>query len=134
MSYAKQMIDIYPPTSIDPGALAVTIDALNDCAQACAQDIDADLSERHLAEMVTCIRLCLSCADVCVATARVVSRRVADDGSFVTMLLDACAAVCKDCGDECERHAQMHAHCRVCAEACRRCEEACRSILATFEN
>jgi hypothetical protein len=23
------------------------------------------------------------------------------------------------------RHASMHAHCRVCAEACRRCQRAC---------
>jgi hypothetical protein len=44
-------------------------------------------------------------------------------------LLEACAAICKTCGDECERHARMHEHCRVCAEVCRRCELACREFL-----
>ena len=48
------------------------------------------------------------------------------------LLLQACVAVCKSCGDECEMHAQMHAHCRVCAEACRRCEEACRNLLGAI--
>jgi hypothetical protein len=33
------------------------------------------------------------------------------------------------CGVECEQHAGMHAHCRVCAEACRNCAEACRRLL-----
>jgi len=48
-------------------------------------------------------------------------------------LLEACVAICKSCGDECERHAQMHEHCRVCAEACRRCEQACRQLLAAMK-
>jgi hypothetical protein len=43
-------------------------------------------------------------------------------------LLLACVAICKSCGDECERHARMP-HCRVCTEACRRCEQACRELL-----
>jgi hypothetical protein len=33
------------------------------------------------------------------------------------------------CAEECERHAEHHDHCRVCAEACRRCEEACSALL-----
>jgi len=44
-------------------------------------------------------------------------------------LLEACVAICKSCGDECERHAPHFQHCRVCAEACRRCEQACRELL-----
>ena len=42
---------------------------------------------------------------------------------------EACAAACRACGDECERHAQHHEHCRVCAESCRRCEEGCNRLL-----
>jgi hypothetical protein len=49
--------------------LAATIDALTDCAQACTADVDADLGEQDLAEMVTGIRLCLDCVDVCTAAA-----------------------------------------------------------------
>jgi hypothetical protein len=40
-------------------------------------------------------------------------------------LLEVCAAACRTCAEECERHAGHHEHCRICAEACRRCERAC---------
>jgi hypothetical protein len=69
MSYARQLLDAYPRTfNVDAGVLAATIDALSDCAQACTADADADLGEQNLAELVTCIRLCLDCTDVCAAT------------------------------------------------------------------
>ena len=75
MSYARQTLETYPRTlSIDTDRLATTIDALSDCAQACTADTDADLSEDNLAEMVRCIRLCLDCADICTATAGILSR------------------------------------------------------------
>jgi hypothetical protein len=107
--------------------------AATDCAQACITDVDADLSEPHLAEMVTCIRLCLDCADVCTATLGVTSRQASYNPDVTGPLLQACVAICKSCGDECERHAPHMAHCRVCLEACRRCEQACRELLAALK-
>jgi hypothetical protein len=134
MSYARQMLGAYPGTfNVDAGLLAAAIDALSDCAQACTADIDADLSEQNVSEMVRCIRLCLDCADVCTATAGVTSRRAGYHTDVTKPLLDACVAICKSCGEECERHAQMHEHCRVCAEACRRCEQACRELLDALQ-
>jgi ferredoxin len=80
MSYARQLLDTYPGTlNADAGVLAATLDALSDCAQACAADADADLAEQNLAEMVRCIRLCLDCTDVCTATLGVVTRQTAYD-------------------------------------------------------
>ena len=131
MSYAMQLLDSYPRTfSLDASLLASTIDALNDCAQACTADADDDLSEAGVAEMVKCIRLCLDCADICTTTAAVTSRRTDYDPNVTRPLLEACIATCKSCADECEMHAMMHAHCRVCAEACRRCQRACQDLLA----
>jgi hypothetical protein len=119
--------------NVDADVLAAAIDAVSDCAQACAADTDADLDEHNLAEMVKCIRLCLNCVDVCTATAGVISRPAAYDADVAKPLLQACVAICQSCGDECERHAQHHAHCRVCAEACRRCEQACRGLLGALK-
>ena len=79
--------------------------------------------------MVKCIQLCLDCTDICTTTAGVISRLAEYDPSATRPLLEACVAICKSCGDECGRHAQMHAHCRVCEQACRRCERACRELL-----
>ena len=121
MSYARPMLDTYPGTfGVDAAVLATPIDALSDCAQACIADADDDLHEKNLAEMVTCIRLCWDCADVCTATLGVVTRQTARDASVTKPLLEACITICKSCGDECQRHAH-HEHCRrVCEQACRR--------------
>jgi hypothetical protein len=134
MSYAKQLLDAYPGTlNAGAGVLAATIDALSDCAQACIADADDDLGEENPSEMVTCIRLCWDCADVCTATLGVVTRQTAYDASVTGPLLEACVAVCNSCGDECERHARHHEHCRICEQACRRCEQACRELLSTLK-
>jgi hypothetical protein len=134
MSYGLQLLDAYPRTfNVESGVLASTIDALNDCAQACTADADDDLSEQDVAEMVKCIRLCMDCADVCQAMVGVISRQTEYDANVTRPLLEACAATCKSCGDECERHANMHEHCRITAMACRRGEQACRELLAAMK-
>jgi hypothetical protein len=134
VSYARRLLDTYARTvDVDADILAAAIEALDDCAQACTADVDADLSEPNLTEMVKCIRLCLHCADVCTATAAVTSRLGEYESDVTRPLLEACVATCRTCGNECERHAAMHEHCRVCAEACRRCEQACQQLLATLK-
>jgi Domain of Unknown Function (DUF326) len=131
MSYARQLLDSYPrAATVDAGALASTIEALSDCAEACTADADADLSEHELRDLVKCIRLCEDCADVCTAARNIISRQTDYDSGVTSPLMEACIRVCKSCSDECEQHAQRHAHCRVCLEACRRCEQACRELLA----
>ena len=128
---AKEMLDTYPRTfNVDADLLARTIEALTECANTCTQCADACLSEDDVSQLVKCIRLNLDCADVCTTTSRVVSRQTEYDANVTRPLLEACAAVCKSCGDECDRHAEHMAHCRVCAESCRRCEQACRELLA----
>jgi len=108
MSYAGQMLDAYPRDfNVDAGVLATTIDALIECAQACTAD--ADLSEQNVAELVRCIRLCLDCTDVCTATAGVTSRQTDYDAKLTKPLLEACAATCKSCGDECKHKIRVNA-------------------------
>ena len=133
MSYAKQMLDTYPRDfNLDADLLVTAIDALSDCAQACTACADDCLSEQTVAELTKCIRLDLDCADICTATLRVASRQTEYDANVTRSLLEACVTVCRSCGDECERHAEMHEHCRVCAEACRRCEQASTQLLAAI--
>ena len=133
MTYTTQMLEIHHASAPDPHTVASAINALNDCAQACMVDIDADLGVSNLSEMVKCIRLCQHCTDVCATTARIISRPVEYDAQVIVPLLEACLAICKACADECEVHARHHEHCRVCAEACRDCESHCRQLLATLK-
>lgn len=127
------MLETYPAEiNLDRAKLAATIDALITCAEACTACADACLSESAVAELTKCVRTNMDCADICGTTARVLSRHTGYDANISRSLLEACATVCKSCGDECEGHANMHEHCRVCAEACRACEKACRDLLATM--
>lgn len=93
---------------------------------------DACLTEDSVAELRRCIRLNLDCADLCATTAAILGRQTEGDPSVVKAALGACVAACDACGTECSRHAGMHEHCRVCAEACRRCAEACRTALGSL--
>ncbi|SDJ49759.1 hypothetical protein SAMN04488074_102213 [Lentzea albidocapillata subsp. violacea] len=127
------MLESYPAEiNVDRRTLAAAIDALVACAEACTACADACLSESSVAELTKCIRTDLDCADICGTTARVLSRHTAYDANISRALLEACAVACKACGDECWSHANMHEHCRICAEACRTCEAACRDLLATI--
>jgi hypothetical protein len=120
------------PLGGDLDARVRCIEACGECAAACTGCADANLVESDVQEMVRCIRLCLDCADVCEATGRIVTRQTAPDPGVVRAAVEACAVACGASGAECERHAEHHAHCRLCAESCRRCEEACNGLLATL--
>ncbi|MGB2567059.1 four-helix bundle copper-binding protein [Micromonospora citrea] len=133
MTTTMPMLETYPRTiDLDRAKLAAAIEAINACAQACTACADACLSEEMVAELTKCIRTNLDCADVCAATARVLSRHTGYDANLSRALVEACATACRSCGDECAAHAQMHEHCRICADACRACERACRDLLATM--
>lgn len=95
---------------------------------ACA---DACLADDMVRDLAKCIRTYLDCADICLTTGQVLPRHTGYDANLTRAVLQACATACKACGDECERHAEMHAHCRICAEACRCCE-ACNALLGSL--
>ncbi len=62
----------------------------------------------------------------------VLSRHTGFDANITRAILEACRLACAICGTECEAHADMHEHCRICAEACRRCEQACADLLGSL--
>jgi sugar phosphate isomerase/epimerase len=120
-------------TALDQDKLSQAMLALAACAGACTFCADACLSEKMVAELVRCIRLNQDCATICAATASVLVRGAAEPlPAVLRPQLEACTAACAACGEECARHAQMHEHCRICAEACRHCEETCRQLLRSL--
>lgn len=127
------MLRTYPATiNLDRDLLARVIDAVVACSGACTACADACLSEDSVADLRTCIRSNLDCADSCEATARILSRHTGYDANVTRAHLEACIASCRACGDECEQHGGMHEHCRICAEACRACDAACGELLAAI--
>jgi hypothetical protein len=134
MHDVKQMLQTHPQTpEIDLSTLSQTIEELYSCAQSCTACADACLGEAKLDMLRQCIRLCLDCADVCETTGRLATRQTETQWHLLHSQLKACLTACQLCGAECQRHAQHHEHCRVCAEACKRCEERCTQLLAAIE-
>lgn len=111
--------------------LADVIEAVVDCAVHCEACADACLEEGD-ATLKRCIRADLDCADICVATAKVVGRAGASGAPWLAQL-DVCARACAHAAAECAKHQERHEHCRRCVEACRRGEQACRDLLASVE-
>ncbi|MHA7264638.1 four-helix bundle copper-binding protein [Arthrobacter sp. TMN-37] len=134
MSRIAAMLDAYPKDlgGVDRDKLIECITACYECAQTCTACADACLSEDEVAHLTKCIRTDLDCSDVCAATGAVLSRHTGYDANLTRAVLLACEAACRTCADECEQHAAMHEHCRICAEACRRCETACRELAASL--
>ncbi|GLY19621.1 hypothetical protein Kisp01_66350 [Kineosporia sp. NBRC 101677] len=129
MSNVLAMIKSFPATSdINPDLLAAAIEQALACSQTCTACADACLGDG----MLDCIRVDNDCADTCATTARVLSRQSGHNTAVIRAQLEVCIAACRSCGDECERHADMHEHCRICAEVCRACESACRELLASM--
>jgi uncharacterized membrane protein len=130
MTDTREMLStLSVPVGVDPDELAAAIDACLNCLQTCVSCADADLGEEDVEDLRTCIALDQNCADVCAATARILSRPAHWDQLVVHRLLQACSRVCAQCAEECARHADHHRHCAICERTCRACVRACDALL-----
>jgi hypothetical protein len=131
--HVTEMLDANPGRPLLTNeSLIHCIEACFDCAQSCSACADACLGEKQLDVLRRCIRLDQDCADICIATGRVLSRQQLPDARVVRALLEACLIGCAACGDECAMHAKQHEHCRVCAMACRNCARMCQEAIAAL--
>ncbi len=130
---AQQMIGSHPHVKGSTNdALIRCLEECYSCAQTCTSCADACLGEQMVQQLTQCIRLNLDCADICAATGSVATRRTGSNEEVIRQMLMACETACRMCGEECERHAGHHEHCRICAEACRGCERACAEALRSM--
>lgn len=131
--HVSEMLDTSPAKPlVENDALVRCIEACFDCAHSCNACADACLGEQHIDMLRRCIRLNQDCADICIASGNVLSRQVAPDPQLLRAQLEVCLIACLKCGEECAKHAKMHEHCRVCAEACRACAQACQAAIAAL--
>ena len=130
MTLAAEMLRLNPSSNgSSQEELAACIEACFECDEVCTACADACLGEDDVADLRRCIGINLTCADVCGATGRILSRRTEHDAALTLAVLEACRQACRACAEECQRHAEHHEHCRICAEVCRRCEQACDVLL-----
>lgn len=131
MQIVKDLLNSHPKriADLDVNAVVDCIAACYECEVACNSCADACLSEDNVQMLLQCIRLNQDCANICAATGHVLSRQTESSMRLIAAQVDAMELACRLCAEECEKHAQIHEHCRVCAQACRRCERACRHIM-----
>jgi hypothetical protein len=133
--HAREMIGTHPQVRGNMNdALIRCIEECYDCAQTCVTCADACLGEKTVADLVQCIRMNMDCADVCSAAGAIATRRSGSNETVIFAILEACTIASRLCADECELHAKMHEHCRICAQACRTCERACQRAAQTMRH
>lgn len=100
------------------------MDTVYACLEACNHCFEACLREEEIDMVRGCIRLDRQCAEACLTVLAYAGRPEA----LTPELLEYCAKVCEECGNECARHEHM-AHCRQCAAACEQCKSACKEYI-----
>lgn len=103
-----------------------TISALNDCIISCEVCARACLEEKNIDMLRDCIRSDLDCAELCRAAVTMVAR----GSPSAPAVCAAAAEAIRRCAEECEKHQDMHKHCRECAKACRSALEECQAVAA----
>lgn len=132
MDRMEKMLKAHPrQQNMDLQAMLECVNACFDCSQLCTACADACLGEENIQPLIRCIRLNQDCADICATTGRMLVRLNRPDWAVIRSQLQACTAACHECGNECEHHADMHEHCKICLEACRDAEESLKNLLIT---
>lgn len=135
MQFYSEMLKTHPRGMQIPNidTLAESIRTCFETAQACTDCADACLAEETVKKLVRCIRLNQDCADICDTTGRILSRQTDPAMEVLRSQIQSCIVACRSCGEECERHASMHEHCRICAQACGVCEDSLNRMLKSLE-
>ncbi|MFO1431798.1 MAG: four-helix bundle copper-binding protein [Candidatus Competibacteraceae bacterium] len=125
---------------VHPAAPAQNLDVISACVKACyacsescTLCADACLGETQLEMLRRCARLTLDCAAICAVTGQVVARQTETVAEVLRKQLESCITACRVCREECQRHANEHGHCRLCAQSCQFCEKACIDLLGVLQ-
>ncbi|MBD3315945.1 MAG: four-helix bundle copper-binding protein [Chitinivibrionales bacterium] len=129
------MINSNPVAVSEPkkSELVSAINACIDCGQACTSCSDACLAEENVLTLRGVIRTTADSADMCTATAKILSRLNHPKWNVLRAVVDACITQVRVCGAECNEHSRMHEHCAVCAQSCRSAEKALQSYRTLIE-
>lgn len=73
---------------------------------------------------------CMEAATEMLAMCTALSQMASYHSVHLPAIAKVCAAVCKDCEQECRKHEDKHAACKACAESCFHCNAECEKIAA----
>lgn len=76
--------------------------------------------------MVDCAKSVNQVLAVCTALQQLANQNSPHTAKFAAAAMD----VCRQCEDECRKHADKHESCKACGESCAACYRECRKIAA----
>lgn len=107
------------------------IEATISCSTTCKANADACLARERVGDLAQSLLASLACVEICHATWQLLIMQPSEPNwRLLNKQIAKCRDACLRCGKLCALYAELHDHCRLCAESCRRCEEACTKLLA----
>lgn len=76
--------------------------------------------------MAACAKSVSEVLAVCAALQQLANQNSQHTAKFAALAMD----VCKQCEDECKKHADKHESCKACGESCAACYKECKKISA----
>jgi hypothetical protein len=119
--------------SMMPGMDMAAMQRLIDAASACEQACTMCAGSTGMDGMERCSAMCMTCAEMCNTTMRMMLRPAGQDMDSMMAMLQACMTMCLACAAECEMHKDM-AMCAMCAAACREMAKACEAMMASMKS
>jgi hypothetical protein len=116
--------DILGTVKLEPAfdieALATVLQALGDLNRDATACSSAMIADENAAGMSTEIRAALDAADTAATAERVLARGAAADVTVTKAVLQAAVVAAERSAQECGKHADHHAHCRLHSDTARR--------------
>jgi hypothetical protein len=116
-----------------PGMDMMAMQRLIDAASACEQACTMCAASTGMEGMDRCHAMCMTCADMCNTTMRMMLRPAGYDMDSMMAMLQANMTMCLACAAECEKHPDMQV-CMMCAAACREMAKACETMMASMKS
>ncbi|MFC0210069.1 four-helix bundle copper-binding protein [Chelativorans intermedius] len=93
----REMISTHPDVQGSTAdKLLKSIEKCDSCAQTCTACAEACLAESTVDQLRQCIRLNLDCADICMATGAMASRRTGSNVEVLRAAIQACSEAFAD--------------------------------------
>lgn len=133
MTSTRELFDtMIAKSGLSSDVLAAAVDALQEGEEIVAACSMGMLGAQDALQLAPAISRDLDCADILGVTRRILTRGSGPDHTLITAQLEACLLACERSYELCSRHADHHAHCRMCADATRRCADMCRQVLTAI--
>ena len=107
------------------------LEATITCSTACKACADAFLAREIMGDLAQCVLASIECVDICHATWQLLMKSGKLNWRLLNKQIVKCRDACRRCEEICAVHADVHDHCRVCAQSCKRCADACVKLLAS---